>query len=183
MGSSQTRAQTRVPCIGWRILNHCATREVRSKCFCLKKHPAKLAWGRRILWVQIPQAPRHQFGGSYTAWHKGKSFCSFEGTIHLSSLKKSSVRFVLKCFVQFQSVLCLLLSCWRDWASCLGQPSMKQASHTCQNQSPGKKTYETEDASWETQNLEGNCRIGEFESLPPRCLGSTEALSSNWVAH
>ena len=27
VGSSQTRAQTRVPCIGKRILNHCATRE------------------------------------------------------------------------------------------------------------------------------------------------------------
>ena len=28
MGSSQTRAQTHVPCIGRRILNHCATREI-----------------------------------------------------------------------------------------------------------------------------------------------------------
>ena len=28
MGSSWTRAQTRVPCIGRRILNHCATRKV-----------------------------------------------------------------------------------------------------------------------------------------------------------
>ena len=28
VGSSWTRAQTRVPCIGRRILNHCATREV-----------------------------------------------------------------------------------------------------------------------------------------------------------
>ena len=27
VGSSRTRAQTRVPCIGGRILNHCATRE------------------------------------------------------------------------------------------------------------------------------------------------------------
>ncbi|KAJ8783633.1 hypothetical protein J1605_008676 [Eschrichtius robustus] len=27
MGSSQTRARTRVPCIGRQILNHCATRE------------------------------------------------------------------------------------------------------------------------------------------------------------
>ena len=27
VASSQTRAQTRVPCIGRRILNHCATRE------------------------------------------------------------------------------------------------------------------------------------------------------------
>ena len=32
VGSSQTRAQTRVPCIGRWILNHCATREVPSFC-------------------------------------------------------------------------------------------------------------------------------------------------------
>ena len=31
VGSSQTRARTRVPCIGRQILNHCATREAR---FC-----------------------------------------------------------------------------------------------------------------------------------------------------
>ena len=30
IGSSRTRAQTHVPCIGRRILNHCATREVPS---------------------------------------------------------------------------------------------------------------------------------------------------------
>ena len=29
VGSSRTRAQTRVPCIGRQILNHCATREVQ----------------------------------------------------------------------------------------------------------------------------------------------------------
>ena len=29
VGSSQTRARTRVPCIGRRILNHCATTEPR----------------------------------------------------------------------------------------------------------------------------------------------------------
>ena len=28
VGSSQTRAQTRVPCTGRRIIKHCATREV-----------------------------------------------------------------------------------------------------------------------------------------------------------
>ena len=32
VGSSQTRAQTRVPCIGRQILNHCATREA-PKCY------------------------------------------------------------------------------------------------------------------------------------------------------
>ena len=33
MGSSQTRAQARVPCIGRRILSHCATSEVPSHSF------------------------------------------------------------------------------------------------------------------------------------------------------
>ena len=33
VGSSQTRARTRVPCIGRQILNHCATREAPLFCF------------------------------------------------------------------------------------------------------------------------------------------------------
>ena len=33
VGSAQTRARTRVPCIGRQILNHCATREARSWSF------------------------------------------------------------------------------------------------------------------------------------------------------
>ena len=33
MGSSQTRAQTRVPCIGRQILNQCATREAQGRQF------------------------------------------------------------------------------------------------------------------------------------------------------
>ena len=35
VGSSRTRARTRVPCIGRRILNHCATREVPTLTFLL----------------------------------------------------------------------------------------------------------------------------------------------------
>ena len=35
VGSSQTRARTRVPCIGRQILNHCATREAPSVCLIL----------------------------------------------------------------------------------------------------------------------------------------------------
>ena len=35
VGSSQTRAQTRVPCIGRQILNHCATREAPETFFFL----------------------------------------------------------------------------------------------------------------------------------------------------
>ena len=36
VGSSQTRAQTRVPCIGKQILNHCAPREALLFCLQLK---------------------------------------------------------------------------------------------------------------------------------------------------
>ena len=36
MGSSQTRARTRVPCIGRQILNHCATREAQDPFLLLK---------------------------------------------------------------------------------------------------------------------------------------------------
>ena len=35
VGSSQTRARTRVPCIGRQILNHCATREAPCVSFYL----------------------------------------------------------------------------------------------------------------------------------------------------
>ena len=34
VGSSQTRARTRVPCIGRQILNHCTTREAPKQVFC-----------------------------------------------------------------------------------------------------------------------------------------------------
>ena len=37
VGSSQTRARTRVPCFGRRILNHCATREVPVRFFKKEK--------------------------------------------------------------------------------------------------------------------------------------------------
>ena len=38
VGSSQTRARTCVPCIGRRILNHCATREVLKTVIFLKNY-------------------------------------------------------------------------------------------------------------------------------------------------
>ena len=39
VGSSQTSDQTRVPCIGRRILNHCATREAQDCTFLIKDFP------------------------------------------------------------------------------------------------------------------------------------------------
>ena len=35
VGSSQTRARTRVPCTGRQTLNHCATREAQTEFFCI----------------------------------------------------------------------------------------------------------------------------------------------------
>ena len=37
VGSSRTRARTHVPCIGRRILNHCATREAQISTLLIKK--------------------------------------------------------------------------------------------------------------------------------------------------
>ena len=42
VGSSRTRAQTRVPCIGRQILNHCATREARCGLLKANKAPSLL---------------------------------------------------------------------------------------------------------------------------------------------
>ena len=53
MGSSWTRAQTRVPCIGRRVLNHCATREVPGGIF--KTLPTFLR-GRRLHSRRAPLA-------------------------------------------------------------------------------------------------------------------------------
>ena len=61
MGSSQTRAWTRVPCIGSRILNHCATREapllntlkIKWKMAAGSNYTNTLFWCSRkwIIWI------------------------------------------------------------------------------------------------------------------------------------
>ena len=43
VGSSQTRAQTRVPCIGRQTLNHCATREALQLVFYIDLISCNLA--------------------------------------------------------------------------------------------------------------------------------------------
>ena len=63
VGSSQTRARTRVPCIGRQILNHCATREAplllffkswKSGCFKLSR-TWDLGFGQEgCVWLQTP---------------------------------------------------------------------------------------------------------------------------------
>ena len=45
VGSSQTRARTRVPCIGRQILNHCATREAQADRFLIGPGTITALWG------------------------------------------------------------------------------------------------------------------------------------------
>ena len=49
VGSSQTRARTRVPCIGRRILNHCATREAPFCYFWIQLHYGSLSKVKLVL--------------------------------------------------------------------------------------------------------------------------------------
>ena len=54
VGSSRPRAQPCVPCIGRRILNHCATREVLTYCiFNLRWvwHNPIISWGRSVYYT------------------------------------------------------------------------------------------------------------------------------------
>ena len=67
VGSSQTRARTRVPCTGRQTLNHSATREApqwypskhwcwhsicHSHCYpCLSKFPVSMTWSEAMAWI------------------------------------------------------------------------------------------------------------------------------------
>ena len=53
VGSSQTRARTRVPCIGRQILNHCATREALKFISVI---PFEALFGRQSLGKRLPPA-------------------------------------------------------------------------------------------------------------------------------
>ena len=62
-GSSQTRARTRVPCIGRQILNHCATREAPALGLCC------CAWGFSSCGEREPtlRFGAQTLGGGYSA--------------------------------------------------------------------------------------------------------------------
>ena len=68
--SSQTRARTRVPCIGRRILNHCATREALSLHF-IAACPLSMCCVKTLFWVLSFPNPRllcsHQAPGMVTS--------------------------------------------------------------------------------------------------------------------
>ena len=63
MGSSQTRARTHVPCIGRRILNHCATREV----LCIDFFTDVIS--RVGILSPLKFQPPHPAGLSYCGYH------------------------------------------------------------------------------------------------------------------
>ena len=65
VGSSQTRARTRVPCIGRQILNHCATREAHQSA--LESCPQICLSWRRQRGPIAGQPPRFSYG-SFQFW-------------------------------------------------------------------------------------------------------------------
>ena len=77
VGSSQTRARTRVPCIGRRILNHCATREALHNFLKLKQPfnitKAVYVHGRNIRKYRSTKIRKYHGGrvswGKVREWH------------------------------------------------------------------------------------------------------------------
>ena len=57
MGSFQTRAQTRVPCIGRWIPNHCATREAPHQTFDVPNYLFILVCAHGSLWYSVSYDP------------------------------------------------------------------------------------------------------------------------------
>ena len=73
MGPSRTRARTRVPCIGRRILNHCATREVPGdhilRITIIGPHSDRVP---RVLCLQMQEDTR-QIQGKSVLLYQGKN--------------------------------------------------------------------------------------------------------------
>ena len=81
MGSSQTRAWTHVPCIGRRILDHCATREAR--CLSVLKFTSVCDTILSLLFAII-----YQLLGHYVPWMLAPGLlCFFPLCLLTSSLK------------------------------------------------------------------------------------------------
>ena len=72
VGSSQTRARTRVPCIGRQILNHCATREALESflVFCILLGICSFLLGYLFFWHT----------GAYSSFYS-ISFLFFRGLV------------------------------------------------------------------------------------------------------
>ena len=84
VGSSQTRARTRVPCIGRQILNHCATREDLPLPFCTENSSHSSLFPPPI---QYPQPPGPGIGCIPT-WTPLPSHPAIPG--HLSGKEENS---------------------------------------------------------------------------------------------
>ena len=115
MGSSQTRARTRVPCIGRQILNHCATREARkiisefglkkrkkfgvcwaALALVLEKLPTQEEKGDKSVGLLLPRSrcPLLSLGKENTEWGGGEKRAGAGGRerssaeIHMGSKEK-----------------------------------------------------------------------------------------------
>ena len=66
VGSSQTRARTRVPCIGRQTLNHCATREAPSETFLKGKGSVSIRSGPPRCWSGFSSEPFILFRNAFT---------------------------------------------------------------------------------------------------------------------
>ena len=67
--SSRTRARTHVPCIGRRILNHCATREVPVFILFISTHWEWQSWA--ITWTDMRYPPKGTAGSLVSIWFLG----------------------------------------------------------------------------------------------------------------
>ena len=65
VGSSQTRVRTHVPCIGRRIPNHCATKEVQFVGFKWGMHCSNISMFSSVLDDSLPKSKKQQEGSTW----------------------------------------------------------------------------------------------------------------------
>ena len=117
VGSSQARAQTRVPCIGRQTLNHCATREARTACFYKGYSDGLIRMGKTYLPTQVSSGELRGAQRGPRLPHKegGDAACrdvSAEGSVHagccrLINLSPSAWTFPLsKCWRNILNMQC-----------------------------------------------------------------------------
>ena len=76
LGSSQTRAQTHVPCIGRRILNHCTTKEAPRLLFFFNFIYLFYLW---LCWVFVSVRGLSLVVASRTTLHRGAQASHYRG--------------------------------------------------------------------------------------------------------
>ena len=143
VGSSQTRARTRVPCIGRWILNHCATREVTRPVFLIQHCAASFTrcvseWVNHLL--NLLRVCAHLFLGSSFHTEPSMSCESFEVALcswaESDSLRSSILAISMLVTAEGTKELCChsskLLTSRGTWSCTLwraaGPPSHSQRS-------------------------------------------------------